>query len=244
MKVGVGLIKLLIISVMLFFSGMSRAGIDNPGKATAVVLQEYGLIDTPDQLIAFNRLLATVARRQTKYKSQEDFVAYVFYTTHRKLLKTYDEYPSLQETLTEGRYDCLTAVAVYALLFDELNIDYTLVETNYHTFILVNPGSEREILLETTDAHGGFVVGREAIAERIDQYRTDNNKLLPNQVDWQMSIFKELSLSELIGLLYYNQSIRHLNKGNYTEAAMLAGQATRYYRGERLNKLLNYMASL
>ncbi len=244
MKVGVGTVKYLIVSVLLFVYSSSWGGTDHPGRVTADVLSEFGLIDTPDQLAVFNRLLADIVKRQGKYRSEVDFVAYVFYATHHKLLKTYAEYPSLQETLTKGRYDCLTAVAVYALLFNELNIDYTLVETNYHTFMLVNPGSDREILLETTDPHGGFVTDQKTIAARLKQYQADNNKLEPNQADWHMSIFRELSLSELIGLLYYNQSIRHLNQGNYPKAAMLADKATRYYRGERLNKLLNYMASL
>ena len=118
-----------------------------------------------------NKVLSHLENRQGKYRMEDDFVEYLYYYTHRKLLKTYSEYPTIEETLVSGNYDCLTATAIYSILLNELSIEHAVVETNYHIYIIVNPDSERELLIETTDPRYGFIDDQSEIsASKIPIY--------------------------------------------------------------------------
>ncbi|GEM_PF-5989232 len=208
------------------------------------LLSQLGVAGNEEAMEKLEGVLALLARKQPQYKRPQDFVAYLYYYTHRKLLKKYSAYPSLSETLAQGSYDCLTATTIYAILLTELNIPHVVVETNYHIYLLVYPGSENEILLEPTDPRYGFVTDRQQIARQKQTYRQANSELQAGQVDLHLNIERQLTGRELRGLLYYNQSVRALNGGNYQRAAALAEEAGKYYTDSRVTKLLDYIASI
>ncbi|MEN8250237.1 MAG: hypothetical protein ABFS32_14990 [Bacteroidota bacterium] len=188
-----------------------------------------------------NHSLSVLNKKHGLYKSEKDFVEYMYYFTHRKILKKYDQYASLSETLTTGSYDCLTATAVYSIFFKELGISHAIVETNYHIYILVYPDSSSEILIETTNSAFGFIDNPAEIEMLKENYRRANNELKEGQVDMDINIEHRLEGKQLIGLLYYNQSVKELNLGNWQKAEELASQALTYYPIMRIEKLLKYI---
>lgn len=203
--------------------------------------------DASNERLALNKLTEVIAHleaRQVKYKSEEDFVEYLYYYTHRKLLKNYTEYPSLETTLIKGDYDCLTATAVFSILLSEMNIDHSVVETNYHIYILVYPDSENEVLLETTDPHYGFVSDQNEIEVTKREYMMANSDQRNTLTQFDFSIEHRLEQKELIGLLYYNQSIRELNHGNRKKARAIAEIAHTYYTRPRVTSLINIIDSV
>lgn len=197
-----------------------------------------------DNAIALNKMqlvLSNLSKKQKQYKKEKDFVAYLYYFTHRKLLKKYNQYASLSATLTTGSYDCLTATAVYSILLTELSVPHAVVETNYHIYILVYPDSEGEILLETTNPTSGFITNRNEIEQLKVDYKLANNEQESGQADIGLNIERRLQDKELIGLLYYNQSVNELNHGNWLLAEDLAKQAIKYYPNIRITKLMEYI---
>lgn len=186
-----------------------------------------------------NKVLAHLANRQDKYRSQDDFVEYLYYYTHRKLLKTYTKYPSIEETLLEGDYDCLTATSIYSILLSELSIDHSVIETNYHIFIMVNPDTTDEILIETTDPRYGFVKGQDEIQASKEGYLKSNIEERNTLISFDFNIERGLEQKELIGLLYYNQSIRKINQGDWDEAMTFAKKAFEYYSRTRVSTLIS-----
>jgi len=97
-----------------------------------------------------------LAKQKTKYIREVQFVEHAFYYIHKKLLKNYEQYASISETIATGKYDCVTASTVYSVFLMELNISFSVIETNYYMYILVYPNTENEILLETADPLNGF----------------------------------------------------------------------------------------
>ena len=197
-----------------------------------------------ENAIALSKLqfvLNNLTKKQKQYRNKRDFVQYLYYFTHRKLLKKYDQYASLSATLTKGLYDCLTATAVYSILLTELSIPHAVVETNYHIYILVYPDSEGEILLETTDPANGFITAASKIEYLKSAYKQANDEQEIGQADININIERRLQDKELIGLLFYNQSVNELNKGNWHLADELANQAIKYYPNIRIIKLIEYI---
>ena len=98
-------------------------------------------------------------------KSDRIFLKSVFSLTHRQLLKTYQQYADFSEIFNGGRYDCVTATALYSLLLEELGYSHAIYETKYHVFLLVE-SSEGQFLIESTDPINGFEYQKERIKER------------------------------------------------------------------------------
>lgn len=243
------LLRLLSIVLILSFTGVSSAiGKGNPGqlkfgveefkKALSYNLQESLSVDVQ---ITLAKYFEHLQKRQPKFRNEKTFAEYTFYYIHKKLLKDYKEYASLDQTLQNGAYDCVTATAMYALFFSELDIPYSVVETNYHIYILVFPGTDHEVLLETTDPIYGFVSNKTEVAERKEVYLKGNEEVRTNQVDLKWDVEHNLKDSELIGLLIFNQSVKQYNLGNKQKALELANEAIIYYPSTRIRTYLQFL---
>ena len=219
-------------------SGAPKVGVDD---IKSLLINHSNLASNDIALHKLQVVLGNLGKKQTQYKKGSDFVEYLYYYTHRKLLKKYDQYASLSETLTTGTYDCLTATAVYSILFTELSVPHAIVETNYHIYILVYPDSKDEILLETTDPSYGFITNTNEIEQLKSDYKLANEQRETGQVDLSINIERRLQDQELIGLLFYNQSVNELNKGNWQLADEFANQAVKYYPNIRITRLIEFI---
>ena len=186
-------------------------------------------------------ILNSLTKKQEQYKRENDFVEYIYYFTHRKILKKYDQYASLSATLISGEYDCLTATTIYSILLTELSIPHTIVETNYHIYILIYPDSDGEILLEATSPNNGLIANVDAIKQLKAEYKSANNEQEVGQIKMNLNIERRLEGKELIGLLYYNQSVKELNLGNLQKAEKLANMARKYYPNVRITSLIEFI---
>lgn len=206
-----------------------------------LILTSQSVSENTIALEKLNSSLEVLNKKHGQYKKEKDFVEYLYAYTHRKILKKYDQYASLAETLTKGTYDCLTATAVYSIFLNELQIPHAIVETNYHIYILVYPETQSEILIETTNPISGFIDDPEEISALKESYRKANSELEEGQLDMDIDIEHRLEGKELIGLLYYNQSVKEFNNGNWQKAEELAILAISYYPTMRIEKLIQFI---
>lgn len=190
---------------------------------------------SPTRLLGF---IDKVAGKRTEFSSETAFLQYVFNKTHAKFLKHYEEYASFVELLSGGRYNCLTGTALYALLLDNLGYRFSIVETNYHIFLLVNT-KDGQVLFEATDPQNGFVRDADRIKERISKYRQN----LEAQADagktyyrYQVNLFRQVTMEQLAGLLYYNQSVKAYNERNLTLSVNWLSLSAPYYKSSRVDE--------
>ena len=236
----------LYLAICLFSTTALRAADSGVPKVGVSEVKSL-LVNHPnleDNDIALNKLqfvLGSLHKKQDQYKKEADFVEHLYYYTHRKLLKKYNQYASLAETLTRGDYDCLTATAIYSILLTELSLPHAIVETNYHIYILVYPDTENEILLETTNPAYGFITNPGEIEQLKAEYKSANNEQQKGQADFEINIERRLQGQELIGLLFYNQSVNEVNQGNWHLAKELANQAFEYYPNVRITQLIAFI---
>lgn len=177
--------------------------------------------------------------QQKKVKSENKFLKSIFKATHQKFLKRYSQYSDLGEVFQTGKFDCLTATALFSVILTEIGFDYKIIETNYHIFILVNTEAG-EVLLETTDRLSGFVDHPEEIKNRISSYR--ENEVMRVGSDktyyhYSFDLFHEVAPHQLAGLLYFNQAIKAYNKNDLLTCAALLDQSKRIYESPRVEEL-------
>ena len=237
----------LSLSIILIFFSLWVWATPNPVKSAfniqdveqlIVSHTDFKVSETTTKLRASLRYLQ---KKQNQYKNAEDFAEYLYHFVHRKYLKEYKNYTTFAETVVDGAYDCLTGSAVYSLFLSELNIDHSIVETNYHIYLLVYPGTGKEILLESTDPLHGFVTDQDEIEELKKTYAAKNVESRDVQVRFDMDIEHQLEGKELIGLLFYNQSIKYVNQGQFNKARYYANQALKYYNGNRITNLIEWL---
>lgn len=179
-------------------------------------------------------------------KSDRQFLKTIFAITHRQVLKQYSQYASFDELLRKGSYDCLTATAFYSLVLSAYGYEHTIVETNFHIFLLVK-SEEGEVLFESTDPIAGFEYQAEKIKKRVEAYLADQVAVAQqSQQGVSYSIFDSVSADQLTGLLYYNQCVKAFNQQQWMKAGKLLTEAKRFYNSPRIaemENLLNVIAS-
>jgi hypothetical protein len=171
-------------------------------------------------------------------KSEMKFLEQVFSQTHRKLLKSYVPYTQFNELIETGRYDCLSATALFDVILDRLGFEHKIIETNYHIFLIVET-AEGQVLLETTDRFNGFVSSPQKIASRIESYRQNRLTVSSDQkyYTFQVNIYQEVSPKKLVGLLYFNQAVRSYNNQQWIDCGEKLDNAIALYETTRAAEL-------
>src|SRR6187455_1654352 len=143
-----------VLAALLFFASLATASANTPEPAQA--LQSYitsfssvdGTAVDSEELL---QLVRKLREKQIKAGNKTAFIDYLFDKTRNRFLRNYAEYATFSETLTRGKYNCLTGTALYALLLNHFNIPYQVIETNYHIFLVAETENGR-VLLEATDS--------------------------------------------------------------------------------------------
>jgi len=185
-------------------------------------------------------LAEKLAEKKTSFKRTNDFLAYLFNTTHQRFLRHFDERAVFGQLLTDRTYNCLTATALYSLLLDYLDFDYKIIETNYHIFLVIQT-DHGQVLFETTDPANGFVSNTEEITNRIVQYREHRiQQVASNKTHYRykVDLYKEVNLDEMRGLLHYNLSINAYNQHNIQRAVEHFEQSLKWYHSPRMEEYL------
>jgi len=186
----------------------------------------------------FNELLTSIKSKKHKFATDRQYLQFIYKYVHRKSLKTYKTYVTLEETLSKsGYYDCLTGTLLYGLILKELDYNFTIREFNYHALLIVNLNNI-DIMIESTDPLNGFVVGEEAINHRIANYKKeDSQKKRTSMYSFAKVIDNEISIDQLAGLHFYNQAINHLNQLELDRAKTEIRKAYALYPSKRVKEI-------
>lgn len=187
----------------------------------------------------FEDFVSSLAIKRSKIKSDETFVRHIFRESHKQFLKEYTAYVAFTQIFESGKYDCLTATSFLSLLLDEFNLEYSIVETNYHIFLIVEVENGR-VLLETTDRLNGVVTGEQEIAERLTRY--NQNLLATSDADkyyyqYSAHVYQTVKADQLPGLLYYNKAVVAFNEACYDDCVTAIKLAARKYYSPRISEL-------
>lgn len=177
-----------------------------------------------------------------KKNDQEYFLKWMYGLVHRKLLKRYSDFVTFSETLNNGKYDCLTGTAIFAMLLEASSINYEIMEFGHHLAIMVETNKGNPVLIESTDPIYGLVTDGVRIEQQIKEYHTTvQNVPSPNGIEVQLinpQMENRISLSELAGLHWFNFAAKHFNEGNFKKAHQLNSRAMVLYpESERIENL-------
>ena len=177
--------------------------------------------------------------KQAKSKSEIKFLHSLFNESHRKFLKHYKPYSQFSEPFESGHYDCLSGTAFFSLMLESLQMNYKIIETNYHVFLLVVT-HEGQVLLETTDRLFGFKTNPIEIEKCLKGYKenllTTSNRRV-HYYQYQSKLFREIKSTQLSGLLYFNQAVVSYNNREWVQCVYHLEKARFIYDNARVSEL-------
>jgi hypothetical protein len=235
--VRVFLCALYLVPILAFGQGLT----ENAPKTSKIeyYLNLYCKADSNQPFIkGVLRFVEKLDEKRASFSGDKDFLEYLFRKTHQRFLKNYVEYVSFSDMLESSTYNCLTGTALYALLLDHFEIRYNVIETNYHIFMLVHT-DEGKILLEATDPVGGFVTHSDAIDKRIKAYRQnilEEAKSSKTYYRYNFSLYSEVNLDEMLGLLHYNFAIEAYNQQKLQQSVHELSKAIELYYSPRIEE--------
>lgn len=176
-------------------------------------------------LLAYTHTWAGKAR---KAKNDRAFLEKLFNATHRKFLKKYQTDSPFYKAMRVGKYDCVSSVALFALLLEYTGYTYQIYETPNHAYLKVQT-SKGEVLLETTNRAWGFVKSASEIQAAEKNYQL-------------LACPQAISLKELAGLQFYNQALSAMKAENYAQGTALLRKAKMLYNNSERIKRLGFLA--
>lgn len=216
--------------------------------------QAFGLLYTIDQEPAklsdlagdqatFYQFLASLDKKTAK-KKRIKRMALIYEGIHERYFDKYVENPVFHDIFDKREYNCVTATALYSLAMEYLDIPYVIREAPTHVYLIVYPGTDRIMFETTTPADGYSTISK----RRVEAYRKYmiSNKLITEKEANSHDFFSAhvlgdsaVSLQELIGIQYYNNSLIYGEAEMYNQAIDQAGKALTYYDKPYIKALLN-----
>ncbi|PRY89639.1 hypothetical protein [Mongoliibacter ruber] len=194
----------------------------------------------------FEKLVNKLHKRASKISSSDKrrLLEEIYFSAHQLILTRYEEHAYFSKTLQEGIYDCVTGSGLYALLLDEFQIEYQIIETDAHVYIKGNL-DEDHFLLESTFPTGGLIFGENEVSAFEQKFirRNQGAGSIPNYLGkteengFTESFHTVIGLRELAGLQYYNDAIKKFFEEDYTGTYTQLLKAEFLYPSERIIEL-------
>jgi hypothetical protein len=166
---------------------------------------------------------------------------------HENFLKSYKRKAKFSEIFTEGKYNCLTATELHALVFEYFDIEYSIREKPEHIYLIADPNG-KNIYVETTLPSKGLYAFKDKFQREYIEYlyKKDIISSIDLKSNSHNSLFnkhfypdKSINIYQLAGLQYSNLGLFSMQVEQYYEAMKFFEKACLLYETEKIFFLIN-----
>ena len=191
-------------------------------------------------------LVASIKESGLDKKKPEKKIKSVYDQVHNPLLKKYELENHFYDIFTNGNYNCVSATALYSIVFDQLGIPYEIKEEPTHVYLLGYPNSQN-ILVETTSPLHGYLTFN-------DDFKTNYITALKKQkvigadeterssIDYLFNKYyfknEKVSIGNLVGIQYMNDAIFQKDHDHLMKAYEQMEKAYLFYPSTKCEFLL------
>jgi tetratricopeptide (TPR) repeat protein len=185
--------------------------------------------------------------KETKAKKEKKRVKHIYNVIHDKFFNKYNLDAYFNDIFIDGTYNCVTASALYAFAFNELQIPYHIKETPSHVFLIAYPETHKIYLETTVPGAYGYSIPKEAEVEKIVNELIAYKLVTKSEVSEKgyMKFYEDyfygkefIDKRALIGMQYYNKGLTNLNELNYTDALNNLRKAKVFYSSPLIKPIL------
>lgn len=194
-----------------------------------------------------NKIVAFIESNDKIAQGKETkMVKKIFAKTHSSFFSKYEEVSNFENIFELKEYNCVSATALYSLIFDAYGIPYQVKEAPSHVYTVAYPGTH-DILVESTAPTSGYYYATEGDIHNSIQNLISLKYVTQDEVDsmgeravYDAFFFKveDINLRELAGLQYHNEAISYADKEDYEAALNAALKCQMIYPSERIDILI------
>ncbi len=197
---------------------------------------------TQQDFLQIQKEIASMAekiRSNSKFeKSDKKRIKHIFTTVHEELLLKYEPLVNFYDIFIDGKYNCLTASIIYALLFDRFKIPYQARFTIDHVFLIAYPNSSHIIVETTNPIRGTFSYSSKDKQQFVDYLiemkliTLDEYNKIPVDSLFQQHYLNQTKggIIDLIGAQYSNLGVNYELKDDKYRAFDSYQKALMFYR--------------
>lgn len=194
-----------------------------------------------------NTVIKSFPEKETSSKKEKKRVKKIYDIIHDKFFRKYNLHSYFSDIFNDGTYNCVTASALYAFTFEELNIPYHIKETPSHVFLIAYPNSHKIYLETTAPGAYGYSIPQESEVKKIINELIAYKIVTKEEVNEKgyMKFYEDyyygkeyINKSSLIGMQYYNKGLSHLETLSYKAALNNLTKAKVFYSSPLIKPLL------
>jgi hypothetical protein len=148
--------------------------------------------------------------RHGKYKQISRLI---FKTVHNDYFTKYDEMANFSDIFKNGHYNCATATALYSVIVRELNLPNIIRERPDHVFLIIDPENTNMVMESTLPVGGVYYFDTSRYIKTLVDMKLISTEEAKNRSsedvydEFVKDQERTISMSQLIGDLYYNTAI-------------------------------------
>lgn len=235
-------VYLFLLSGLLTLSLAAQPTSDYPADS---LLQRFLDFETSDPALS-QRAYAQLDRVTHEWHGRfrhdrvERSMKRLFASVHDEFFVRYVDNPIFADIFTKGEYNCVTASALYSILFERLGIPYEIRELPTHVYVVAYPDTYQLIVESTLPAEG-------IIEIRDRQVKAYRKELLANKMvseeelretDDVFSLMQQdsvITLQNLYGIQLFNRSLVYLEQEDYRRSVELLQRAKTHHDRDYLD---------
>ena len=227
------ILKLIIISFVFFQAlvaenkslkdDIADGYLDDYSKIEAAFILSGAPADSMQYYLDwYNDLLSHIKGLNLEFNKPAETARIVFTYLHSQWLKTYAlESTTLIDITRHKEYNCVAATILYNLICEDLGLTCDAFETPTHVYTIFKDFST-QMLVENTNEMGFDIMSNlKAYSKYLAQYYPENDVLkigLDRLYYHENSKGRQISNTELLGLLAYNRAYFARKKKDYKSA--------------------------
>ncbi len=178
-------------------------------------------------------------------KKNDKKIKHIYKVVHDRFFTQYEEENRFYEIIETGKYNCVTATALYAWFFDQLGIPYHIKEEPTHVYLVAYPFSDN-IVVESTSPLKGFYAFTTEFKSRYVQTLKDQKIIGTEEYSIGVeALFNKyyfgtgnITFRQLIGIHYMNDALFRRDHDDIAGAYEQSKKAWLYYPGTRSEFML------
>lgn len=202
----------------------SKVNIENALALLLAVNPENTQEDVTAVQTKIRQVIGLIEAQEVAGKKYKKASKAIFATVHDRLLRQYDIYAQFDDLFENGRYNCATASALYAIILEHFRFPYALVEKPDHVNVLLDPGGENIVIESTDPTRGLYAMDKKKIVESLVSMKLVSQASAFGKTAEQVyaEYFKEterkIDFRQLAGDLYNNAAIKAFDNDRQREA--------------------------
>jgi hypothetical protein len=174
----------------------------------------------------FDKTLAALETEFASKKKNDKKARFLYEKVHSSFLTKYEEINVFSQVFKNGVYNCVSATALYSLVFERFSIPYAIQERPTHVYLVAYPNEDR-VQIETTTPVGGYRIFDQAFKQQFVKKLTEYKLISSSEYQSQSvdDLFDQyffnnevVNIGQLAGIQYYNSALSYADKDEKEKA--------------------------